>query len=1002
MPKLLFVFFALGVFSCQKKVADKPNLGEAVIHESKNALYAIALADSVAISTFATEPMLVNPTNIDIDAKGRVWVCEAYNYRPEINGNPTKPEGDRIVILEDNNQDGKADTSKVFYQGPELNSPIGIAVLGNTVYVSQSPYIWVFTDQDGDDKADKKEILFQGIQGAQHDHGVHAVVFGPDGKLYFTMGNEGKTLRDRNNKPVKTIDGFEINEKNFKQGLTLRCNLDGSQVEVLGHNFRNNYEPAIDSFGNIWQSDNDDDGNRGTRINYLMPHGNYGYTDELTGAGWRVNRTNIEKEIPLQHWHQNDPGTIPNMLQTYAGSPSGMIFYEGNLLPAVFRNQILHAEPGNNVVRAYPTTKNGAGFNASIINIAKDSIDQWFRPVDVCAAPDGSVFVADWYDQGVGGHEAGDQAKGRIYRLAPKGHKYAPKAIDVSSVAGAISGLQSPNQATRFLAYQNLLKFGNEAIPDLEKLLATQNNQNIAARAFWLLVQTKDGNKYVQNAANSNNPNYKIAAIRAAQMYTGQLLPLINKLSKDSDVQVRRECALALHGQAGPQANGLWASLALQHTGADRWYLEALGIGAKGQEDSRFESFLALAPMPTKNKNTADVVWRSRSAMALPYLAQLASNSADSLTKRLRYFRAFDFHTGPQKNQLLLGILEKSKDLAEKQVLLATLSPEAVGASKLAKNSITSILNAMQDTTLDYLDLVAKYQAKDQIPRILNHVSTNSKHPIFMQSVKACLNLGATGTVKSKFEALPDSLRQNLLHALRWVGTKDAVLLLNQIAKNPKYSEAIRKTAYKYISNSPEGEMQMLAQLRSKAVPQPYLNAAVEGLNNSWKKAVREEARSFLGASKASNGKALPSIATMARMQGNIENGKMAFKAYCASCHKVGAEGLDFGPGLSYIGGKLTKEAILTSIIHPDFGVSFGYEGWSIVLKDGTQMAGIIASKTETDVLLKLPGGASQAIKTSQIKSLTKMDGSMMPAGLQESMATQELVDLVTYLKILK
>ena len=143
----------------------------------------------------ATEPMLKNPTNIDVDERGRVWVCEAYNYRPAINGNPINALGDRIMILEDNDGDGKTDTAKVFYQGPEINAPLGICVLGNKVIVSQSPYVWVFYDDNGDDKADRKEILFQGIGGEQHDHGVHAFTFGPDGKLYFNFGNEGQTVK---------------------------------------------------------------------------------------------------------------------------------------------------------------------------------------------------------------------------------------------------------------------------------------------------------------------------------------------------------------------------------------------------------------------------------------------------------------------------------------------------------------------------------------------------------------------------------------------------------------------------------------------------------------------------------------------------------------------------------------------------------------------------------------------------------------------------------------
>ena len=284
---------------------------------SANALAGLEAAEGLEATLFASEPLIGNPTNIDVDAKGRVWMCETLNYRPQMNpDNPQRAEGDRILILEDLNGDGRADTSKVFYQGPDVNAALGIAVLGNKIIVSSSPNVLVFTDNNGDDIPDSKEILFTGLGGEHSDHAVHSFTFGPDGKLYFNFGNEGKQLLDKNGKPLKDKKGNLINSKGepYRQGMVFRMNPDGTELEVLAHNFRNNYEAAIDSYGTIWQSDNDDDGNQSTRINYVMEFGNYGYTDEVTGAGWRSRRTNMETEIPKKHWHQNDPGSIPSYI----------------------------------------------------------------------------------------------------------------------------------------------------------------------------------------------------------------------------------------------------------------------------------------------------------------------------------------------------------------------------------------------------------------------------------------------------------------------------------------------------------------------------------------------------------------------------------------------------------------------------------------------------------------------------------------------------------------
>ena len=687
MNKTLLYLYPLVLVASPSFAANPAGVGPEAARES---VKSFTVADGLETKLFASEPLVRNPTDMDIDERGRIWITEGVNYRSTFQKwGVLQPAGDRIVILEDTNGDGAADKQSVFYQDTSINAALGICVLGNKVIVSDSPHVFVLTDTDGDGQADRRELLFTGIGGKDHDHGVHAFVFGPDGKLYFNMGNEGKQLYyplkkelplhgpiDKvEMKPVVDLDGKEVNNQGrpYRMGMVFRCNLDGSEVETLAWNFRNNYEVAVDSFGTLWQSDNDDDGNQGVRINYVMEYGNFGYADEMTGANWGVgwnkarSRGAPEDEKIFYEWHQYDPGIVPNLLHTGGGSPTGILLYEGKLLPDVFRNQIIHCDAGPRVVRAYPVQPDGAGYKARTVPIVSASEeDKWFRPSDVCAAPDGSIYVADWNDAGVGGHHMADQnleaMTGRVYRVAPKGSKLSVPKLDLSTVTGSVEALQSPNQATRYAAWTILHEMQGKAEKDLLRLW-NGNDARMRARALQLLARIKGSEKeYVGQAIKDANSDLRITGLRIARELKLDLVPYLKMLARDASAQVRRECAIALRHSPSPEAPGLWAQLAAQHDGKDRWYLEALGAGADQQWDKCFEAWLSTVGDKWNTPAGRDIVWRSRSSKTPELLVKIISDKNLTAKERDHYFRSLDFITGPEKDaamaELALGELK--------------------------------------------------------------------------------------------------------------------------------------------------------------------------------------------------------------------------------------------------------------------------------------------------------------------------------------------------------
>ena len=411
----LSFFFVSLIISCDDPRGSVVEVEVLDFNKSDN--NGFILPEDWQIDLWAESPDLYNPTNMDVDSKGRIWVTEAVNYR-DFNNKPDKhlnfEQGDRVVIMEDTNGDGVCDSSKVFVQDKDLVAPLGIAVIGNKVLVSCAPSLFVYTDEDGDDKPDKKEVFLTGFGGFDHDHSLHSLVAGPDGKWYFNTGNAGPhnvtdkagwqlrsgsvytggTPYNKENQPAQVSDDGRI----WVGGLAMRIGSDGKGLEVVGHNFRNAYELAVDSYGNMWQNDNDD-GVETCRTSWLMEGGNIGFFNADGTRTWQAD-SRPDQDIFSAHWHQNDPGVIPAGDNTGAGSPTGVAVYEGDAFGSKYNGMLMSVDAGRNVIFSYQPSITGAGFGLDrkdLITSMSESTEgyiwhevdgnkqKWFRPTDVQA-----------------------------------------------------------------------------------------------------------------------------------------------------------------------------------------------------------------------------------------------------------------------------------------------------------------------------------------------------------------------------------------------------------------------------------------------------------------------------------------------------------------------------------------------------------------------------------------------------------------------------------------
>jgi putative heme-binding domain-containing protein len=311
-------------------------------------------------------------------------------------------------------------------------------------------------------------------------------------------------------------------------------------------------------------------------------------------------------------------------------------------------------------------------------------------------------------------------------------------------------------------------------------------------------------------------------------------------------------------------------------------------------------------------------------------------------------------------------------------------------------------LNAVAGTQ-EFVEMVSRYELKDENPRLLKLALTESNSNVGKIAATTLLKQGGADLVKATINGKDEKEAVSILTALRGVGSKESISLLEEVALTPSYSLAMRREAARAIGGSYNGEDRTIELLKTSKFPEELKASAVSGVSNAWRKSIRTEANNFLGNNAAAaGGKKAPGINELMAMKGDAKNGQIMFSRTCSTCHQVNGQGMDFGPKLSEIGSKLPKEAQYISILHPDAGISFGYEGYIIKMKDGSTNAGIIASRTETDIDLKMPGGAITKLKTKDVASIKQMDNSMMPSGLENTMTTQELADLVEYLMTLK
>jgi putative heme-binding domain-containing protein len=335
---------------------------------------------------------------------------------------------------------------------------------------------------------------------------------------------------------------------------------------------------------------------------------------------------------------------------------------------------------------------------------------------------------------------------------------------------------------------------------------------------------------------------------------------------------------------------------------------------------------------------------------------------------------------------------------------LRRLPPEQIKANPKLQAALNQVLESSRGTA-QFVELVRQLQIKDQDPALLEFAIKNSTNASGVDAARLILENRDLELLRNCLTGTDTEAAIKLAEALGNVRGNQIVPLLVPLVTDPKRDVALRKQAVRALAKTPDGAAALLRLAREETLPNDLRFVAGTELQNvRWPK-IKAQAAEIFPPPQIKNAEALPPIAELLKRKGDENHGAEVFArddAGCIKCHQVNGKGIDFGPNLSEIGNKLGKDALYESILDPSAGIAFGYEAYQIELRNGDEAFGLVVSETADELAIKAQTGIVTKYKKNQILKKEQQKVSVMPAGLQQAMSIQELVDLVEYLSSLK
>jgi quinoprotein glucose dehydrogenase len=1044
--------------------------------------------------TYVTFPFVENPGSFGFDHQGRMYVAETHRFwlgTPDLRGKNMLvrgdfqsrttedraklyeeysyefPEGwftavgDRIVRLEDRDGNGAAD-HRTDFSGP-FNDPldgIGFSVLsdGESIYFTCIPNVWKLTDKDGDGIAESREKLLEGFgtQVSFIGHDMHGLVWGPDGKLYFSIGDRGYNVTSKEGR----------NFANPCRGAIFRCNPDGTEFEVFCQGLRNPQELAFDDYGNLFTFDNTGDIGDLARMVYAL---------EGSDSGWHMSHQSPHHYAEILDWGEFRPKTsmwvAERMFDTYneeqpqwvyppashvARGPSGVTYLTGDSIPENLRNTFLLANyrgaaPGCTVltIRVEPS---GAGFKA----VSEETTISGIGVTDVEQGFDGRIYLCDfgggWSVNQNGSIQVLEATDPEARKAGEQVGELFARGFDKLREKSLLTFLGHADKRVRQQAQFELAKrdrwtsllavLKNTDRDRLSRLHALWGLGQIAARSprqtaiFTKVFKDKDpvlranaariigevnspgAKRHLITALNDSAPQVRsLAAVALGKVAPAKdkaaIAALFILAGDNEDIVVRHSCIAALE-----QLNAEAAAIA--------------NANSKSRE-ARLVSVIVLrrlaSPALAKFLDDTDPLVRTEAIRAIydtdaiktpagPEVANLASIGSLPETVQRRIVAA-NFHLGEDHNagRLLDMAADASLELSVREAALQ-------GLRKWTTPPVTDPVHGhyrpLKDSTRDAQKLVAaignnlgRYLAQEKTPRLLA-LGLRLADEIGVNLARGILE--------------PQALNPDLDAEVR-IATLDS--LVNQFGSGAEgttqtlladKNNEVRAAAVRHAFAIGAKDVIPLGRKAVKSEKLIVARAAVDGLAKAdtphllqvWNQRTKGLKKGLLldvylalaasdneAATKAAETFAEASttnVFSLSEVGGDIKRGKFVFENHgaCLQCHKVKDIGGIQGPALDDVGRRLTRNQVLESVYNPNAVITPGFASITATMKDDSIVMGRLKTEDAKSYHLILPDGSESTINKSDIFEKTPLISAMPPIGA--ALAPRDLRDVVAYL----